>query len=160
MLSLILKKDNQITFPYLPWQFDLSQVKYCKQELAITENESLVLFTYFAIASFFSRHFFCKLGDFKSINRFYLYQFCLTVAGITIICLPFARTLDSLGAIFVVNGLMDGGSNGQLSLLVLKCVEKDKVNQAWGYLMFFTGFSVALGPPLAGNLAVQTFLLI
>ena len=110
-----------------------------------------MLFTYFAIASFFSRHFFCKLGDFKSINRFYLYQFSLTVTGITIICLPFARTLESLVAIFVVYGLMDGGSIGQQSLLLLKCVEKDKVNQAWGYLMFFIGFSIALGPPLAGK---------
>ena len=54
-------------------------------------------------------------------------------------------------AIFVVYGLMDGGFNGQQSLLLMMCVEKDRVNQAWGYLMFFTGFGVGLGPPLAGK---------
>ena len=54
-------------------------------------------------------------------------------------------------AIFVVFGLMDGGVLGQQSLLVLLCVGKDKVNQAWGYLMFSTGLGLGIGPPLAGE---------
>lgn len=56
-------------------------------------------------------------------------------------------------AIFVVFGLMDGGVLGQQSLLVLVCVGKDKVNQAWGYLMLCTGFGLGIGPPLAGLIA-------
>ena len=127
------------------------QVKYCKQELQIPEDESFMLFTYFSIASFISRHFFCRVGDFSSINRFHLYQISLMVSGLNILCLPLARTFGSLVAVFVVYGLMDGGCAGQLSLLLLKCVEKDEVNQAWGYLMFLIGFGVGFGPPLAGK---------
>ena len=75
----------------------------------------------------------------------------MTLSGVNIICLPLARTFGSLVAIFVIYGLMDGGSNGQSSLLLLKCVDKDQVNQAWGYFMLFTGFGVGIGPPLAGK---------
>ena len=110
-----------------------------------------MLFTYFAIASFISRHFFCKVGDLKSVNRFYVYQITLTIIGVNILCLPWARTIKSVVAIFIVYGLMDGGTMGQQSLLLLNCVGKDQVNQAWGYLMLFTGFGVGIGPPLAGK---------
>lgn len=128
-------------------------VKYCAQELQITEDESFMIYTYFAIASFLSRFFFCRVGDLSFINRFYLYQISLIVIGISVSCIPFARTLSSVVAIFVVFGLMDGGVLGQQSLLVLVCVGKDKVNQAWGYLMLCTGFGLGIGPPLAGLIA-------
>jgi len=54
-------------------------------------------------------------------------------------------------AIFVVYGLMDGCINGQFSLLILKCVGKSKLNQAWGHVLFFLGLSIGIGPPLAGE---------
>lgn len=85
-----------------------------------------MLFTYLAIASFFSRHFFCKLGDFKFFNRFYLYQGGMTISGLVIVCLPLARSFGSLVTLFVLYGLM----MGQFSLLVLECVGTHKVNQA------------------------------
>lgn len=131
--------------------FGSFKVKYCAQELQITEDESFMIYTYFAIASFLSRFFFCRVGDLSFINRFYLYQISLIVIGISVSCIPFARTLSSVVVIFVVFGLMDGGVLGQQSLLVLLCVGKDKVNQAWGYLMLFTGFGLGIGPPLAGK---------
>ena len=129
----------------------LFQVKYCKQDLQIPEDTSVMLFTYFAIASFVSRHFFCKVGEFRWVNRFHLYRFSLIVTGISIACIPFARDFGSLASIFIVYGLMDGGFQGQLSLLLLMCVGKNTLTQAWGYLMFLTGFGVGLGPPLAGK---------
>ena len=73
------------------------------------------------------------------------------MTGIAIACIPLARDFVSLVAIFIVYGLMDGGFQGQLSLLLLMCVGKKTLNQAWGYLMFLTGFGVGLGPPLAGK---------
>lgn len=128
-------------------------VKYCKQELQIPEEKSFMLYTYFALASFVSRYFFCKVGDLRFVNRFCLYQISLIVIGVSVTFIPFATTLSSMVAIFVVFGLMDGGVLGQQSLLVLLCVGKDKVNQAWGYLMFSTGLGLGIGPPLAGLIA-------
>ena len=110
-----------------------------------------MLFTYFAITSFCSRHLFCKLGDLRYFNRFHLYQGGMTISGLCVLCLPLARSFNSIVVIFLVFGLMDGALNGQFSLMVLECVGKHKVNQAWGYIMFVSGFSVGIGPPYAGK---------
>ena len=110
-----------------------------------------MLYTYLGISSFFSRHLFCKLGDLKYFDRFYLYQGGMTIIGLCVLCLPLARSFGSVVAVIAVFGLMDGAMNGQFSLLILKCVGKHKLNQAWGHIMFFLGFSIGLGPPLAGK---------
>jgi len=52
-----------------------------------------------------------------------------------------------------VLGLTEGAMLGQLSLLVLECCGKHKVNQAWGYIIFFTGVSFGIGSPMAGLMA-------
>ena len=46
---------------------------------------------------------------------------------------------------------MEGAMLGQLSLLVLECCGKHKVNQGWGYISFFAGASFAIGSPMAGE---------
>ena len=110
-----------------------------------------MLYTYLGISSFFSRHLFCKLGDLKYFNRFYLYQGGMTIIGLCVLCLPLARSFGSLMAVFAVFGLMDGAMNGQFSLLILKCVGKHNLNQAWGQVFFILGLSMCIGPPLAGE---------
>lgn len=106
-----------------------------------------------AITSFISRHLFCKLGDFRFFDRFHLYQGGMTFSGLCMLCLPLARSFSSVVVIFMMFGLMEGSGahTGQASLLVLECVGKHKVNQAWGYIRLFTGLSVVIGPPLAGK---------
>lgn len=111
-----------------------------------------MLFTYLATASFFSRHLFCKLGDLRYFNRFHLYQGGVTISGVCVLCLPLARSFDSVETIFMVFGLVEGATAGQLPLLVLECVGEQKVNQAWGYIMVFMGLSIGIGPPMAGEL--------
>ena len=110
-----------------------------------------MLFTYLAITSFFSRHFFCKLGDFRYFNRFHLYQGGMTISGLCVLCLPLARSFGAVAAIVVVFGLMEGAVMGQFSLLVLECTGPNKVNHAWGYITLAVGLSVGIGPPLAGE---------
>lgn len=116
-----------------------------------------MLFTYFAITSFFSRHLICKLGDMRYFNRFHLYQGGLAIAGLCVLCLPLARSFNSIMVIFLVCGLMDGCLQGQWTLLVFECVGRHKVNQAVGYVMFFVGFTVVTGPALAGKLQLIAF---
>jgi len=128
------------------------QVKHCEQELKIPGNKASKLFTYMAITSFISRNVFCKLGDLRYFKRFHLYQGGVTIYGLCVLCLPLARSFTSVLAIFIVLGLTEGAMLGQLSLLVLECCGKHKVNQAWGYIIFFTGVSFGIGSPMAGEI--------
>lgn len=77
----------------------------------------------------------------------------MTISGLCVVCLPFAKSFGSVATIVIVFGLMEGAMMGQFSLLVLECVGKHKVNQAWGYLMLFVGVSIGIGPPLSGLMA-------
>jgi len=120
----------------------------------MSESKAAMLFTYMAIASVVSRNVFCKLGDFRYFKRFHLYQAGMSVSGLSVMCLPLARSFTSVAAIFIVFGLMEGSYNGQYSLLVLECCGKEKVNQAWGYISIFAGVSAGLGPPMAGEIQV------
>lgn len=130
--------------------FFLFQIQYCAQELDIPSSKSSMLYTYYAIASFFSRHLFCKLGDY--INRLHLYQVGMTICGLSVVCLPLARSFGSVVALFVVNGLFEGSMNGQWSLLLYECVGRNKVDQAMRYFSVCTGVGFAIGPSLAGKL--------
>lgn len=57
----------------------------------------------------------------------------------------------------LVFGLMEGAMLGQLTLLVLECVGRHKINQAWGVMQCFIGMSVSIGPPLAGEFRLHLF---
>lgn len=116
------------------------------------ESVSL-LYTYMAVASFISRHLFCKLGDFPYFNRFYLYQGGMTISGLCIISIPVARSFVTILIPLMGFALMDGSLAGQQSLLVLECVGHHNVNHAWGYIMLFAGISASVGPPSVGLMA-------
>ena len=75
----------------------------------------------------------------------------MTISGLCVLCLPLANSFGSIVAIFVVNGLMDGAMQGQISLMVLQCTGKHNIIHGWGCMMFFTGLTTAIGPPLAGE---------
>ena len=117
----------------------------------MSEKNVSMLYTYMAVASFISRHIFCKLGDFPYVNRFYLYQVGMTISGLCILCIPVARSFVSILMPLIGFRLMDGAMAGQQSLLVLECVGHQKVNRAWGYIMLFAGISATIGPPLIGK---------
>ena len=117
----------------------------------MSEKHVSMLYTYMAVASFISRHIFCKLGDFPYVNRFYLYQVGMTISGLCILCIPVARSFVSILMPLIGFRLMDGAMAGQQSLLVLECVGHQKVNRAWGYIMLFAGISATIGPPLIGK---------
>lgn len=98
-----------------------------------------------------------QMGDLKYLNRFHLYQGGMTISGLCVLCLPLPRSFGSIAAIFTVFGLMNGAMNGQYALLLLECTGRRQVNRAWGYMMLFSGLSVGLGSPLAGELHCSGF---
>ena len=126
------------------------QVKFSESELGIPEERVTIVYTYMAIAFFFSIHLFCKLSGTR-FNVFHLYQFSMAVYGIGLLVLPFAKTFTALVGCYVMLGLMDGGRYGLMSLLVLECVGPNQTDRAWGVLHFCIGVTSALGPTLQGK---------
>ncbi len=130
------------------------QVRFCEIELGIPADRASLLYTYMAIAAFFSNHFFCKLSEIKLkyVDIFDLYQLATTCFGICLLLLPLARSYKVMVALSVLFGLMDGGRYGLMPLVVLECVGQKRTDQAWGYLSFGVGFASAIGPTFIGKL--------
>ena len=126
------------------------QVKFSESELGIPEERVTIVYTYMAIALFFSIHLFCKLNG-TWFNGFHLYQFSMAVYGIGLVVLPFVKSLAAVVACYIVFGLVDGGRYGLMSLLVLECVGPHQTDRAWGIMGFCLGVTSTVGPTLLGK---------
>ena len=110
-----------------------------------------MLYTYMAIAFFFSNHFLCKISEFEILNIFDLYQITTTCLGICLLALPLVTSYKAVVAFAVLYGLMDGGRYGLMPLIVLQCVGQKRTDQAWGYVSFCVGLCTAIGPVVVGK---------
>ena len=110
-----------------------------------------MLYTYMAIAFFFSNHLLCKLSQLKCLDIFDLYQCTTTRLGICLLLLPLAKSYQAVVAFSVLYGLMDGGRYGLMPLIVLECVGQKRTDQAWGYVSFCVGLAAAIGPIIIGE---------
>lgn len=128
-------------------------MKFCESELNISIERASLLYTYMAIASFFSNHFFCNLSkfEFKFFGIFELYQLTTTCFGICLLLLPLARSYSAMVAFSMLFGFMDGGRYGLMPLLVLECVGLKRTEEAWGYIAFSVGFTSCIGPVIIGK---------
>ena len=127
------------------------QVKFCESELGIPRDRASLLYTYMAIASFFSNPFFCKLSQLKFFDIFDLYQLATTCFGICLLLLPLARSYNAMVAFSVLFGVMDGGRYGLMPLVAIECVGQKRTDTAWGYLVFSVGFASGIGPTFIGE---------
>ena len=145
-----MRPVNQISIRYLV-SFPQTQVKFCGSELGISSDRASMLYTYMAIAFFFSNHLLCKLSELKCLDIFDLYQFTTTCLGICLLLLPLAKSYKAVVTLSVLYGLMDGGRYGLMPLIVLECVGEKRTDQAWGYVAFCVGLSAAIGPTVIGE---------
>ena len=116
------------------------QVKFCESELGIPSEQASMLYTYMAIAFFFSNHLVCKLSEMKCLDIFDLYQFTTTCLGISLLLLPLVKSYQAVVTLSVLYGLMDGGRYGLMPLIVLECVGQKKNRRNLGVRCFLCWF--------------------
>ena len=102
------------------------------------------------LCSAFARLLVGRLCDFTFVNRRYIYQAGLFVAGISTLLCPLAKTFPSLLFYVVTFGLFDGGQATVATVLVLTSVPEAQRAHALGMWLFFMSITMASGPPLAG----------
>ena len=125
--------------------------------IGIPSEQASMLYTCMAIAFFFSNNLVCKLSEMKCLDIFDFYQFTtkcmfghLSAAG------TLGELLHSVVTLSLLYGLMDGGRYGLMPLLVLDCVGQKKTDDAWGYVAFCVGLTVAIGLTVIGKSAKRS----
>ncbi|CAF1578289.1 unnamed protein product [Adineta steineri] len=105
------------------------------------------------IANCFGRVVIGILGDRKWINRLYLYNIALVIAGASVLFAPFCN--DHIGthiAYAAFFGFFSGGYVGLTSIIVVDLVGVDKLSSAFGVILLIQGVAVALGTPIVGEM--------
>ncbi|CAF3992389.1 unnamed protein product [Adineta steineri] len=105
------------------------------------------------IANCFGRVVIGILGDRKWINRLYLYNIALVIAGASVLFAPFCNahigTHIAYAAFF---GFFSGGYVGLTSIIVVDLVGVDKLSSAFGVILLIQGVAVAIGTPVVGQM--------
>lgn len=88
--------------------------------------------------------------DIRWMNSIFLYTFTLLGSGVALLIIPVTKNYAGLQVISAVLGFFSGNWS-VIPYMTTKVVGMDRLTEAYGILMFFGGFSIMLGPPVAGN---------
>ncbi|XP_016392306.1 monocarboxylate transporter 9b [Sinocyclocheilus rhinocerous] len=87
--------------------------------------------------------------DIRWMNSIFLYVFTLLGTGVALLIIPVTRNYAGLQVISALLGFFSGNWS-VIPYMTTKVVGMDRLTEAYGILMFFGGFSIMLGPPVAG----------
>ncbi|KAK9965158.1 hypothetical protein ABG768_004266 [Culter alburnus] len=87
--------------------------------------------------------------DIRWMNSIFLYTFTLLGSGVALLIIPVTKNYAGLQVISAVLGFFSGNWS-VIPYMTTKVVGMDRLTEAYGILMFFGGFSIMLGPPVAG----------
>ena len=107
-----------------------------------------------SIASTISRLGFGKFSDHPRVNRLFMTQLAILGFGVTTTLSPLARSYASLLTVVVALGLFDGLYVVLIAVLNTDIVGVHKLPAAIGSLYGVISFTLTLGPPFAGTVAI------
>ncbi|XP_059387804.1 monocarboxylate transporter 9b [Carassius carassius] len=87
--------------------------------------------------------------DIRWMNSIFLYVFTLLGTGVVLLIIPITKNYAGLRVISALLGFFSGNWS-VIPYVTTKVVGMDRLTEAYGILMFFGGFSIMLGPPVAG----------
>ncbi len=91
--------------------------------------------------------------DIRWMNSIFLYALTLLGTGVALLIIPFTKNYTGLRVISALLGFFSGNWS-VIPYMTTKIVGMDRLTEAYGILMFFGGFSIMLGPPVAGNVLI------
>ncbi|TRY58145.1 hypothetical protein DNTS_014189 [Danionella cerebrum] len=131
---------------YTPLLFleDLAQ-----SEGLIDGISTIPLVSIMSIAAGFGKLLLGVLMDIHWMNSCFLYAVTLLGTGVALLIIPVTKNYAGLQVISAVLGFFSGNWS-VIPYMTTKVVGMERLTEAYGILMFFGGFSIMLGPPVAG----------
>ena len=104
------------------------------------------------IANCFGRLIIGFLADRRSVNRLYIYNATLIIAGLSVMAAPLCGAAIYQHAIYcALFGFFSGGYVGLTSIILVDLLGVDKLSDGFGSLLLFQGVAVAIGTPIVGK---------
>lgn len=125
------------------------------EDLAQTEGlisgiSTIPLVSIMSIAAGVGKLLLGVMMDIRWMNSIFLYALTLLGTGVALLIIPVTKNYTGLRVISALLGFFSGNWS-VIPYMTTKVVGMDRLTEAYGILMFFGGFSIMLGPPVAGN---------
>lgn len=132
-------------FPPLLFLEDVAQSEGLIEDISVVPLVSI-----YAIAGGIGKLLLGMVMDIRWINSLYFYSFTLVGSGMALLLIPFTKSYVGLQVISAVLGFLSG--NWSITpYMTTKVVGIERLTEAYGILMFFSGFGIMLGPPVVGT---------
>jgi len=125
-------------------------------DLGISSPDASFLIAVIGIANTIGRIILGYISDKPWLNRLYLYNAALTIAGIATALSAFCTTYTTMVIYAAVFGASIGAYVGLTSVVLVDLLGLDKLTNAFGLVLMFQGIASLAGPPIAGRLRDTT----
>jgi MFS family permease len=120
------------------------------EDMHIKPTESALLITYIGTSSIVGRVVLGRVADHPLINRLYVVQLSIAIAGVANIICPFFTNYLGLIIYSLVFGMFNGAAISLMPAIMIDYLGIQKFAQALGLMLGAEALSVLLGPPSAG----------
>ncbi|XP_062510328.1 monocarboxylate transporter 12-like [Corticium candelabrum] len=120
------------------------------EDMNIEPREGALLITYIGISSILGRVVLGRAADHPLINRLYVVQLSIAIAGVANIVCPFFTNYSGLIFYSLLFGMFNGAAVSLMPALLVDYLGIQKFAQALGLMLGAEALAVLLGPPSAG----------
>jgi len=125
-------------------------VDKANKELDVAYKEASFLLSIIGIANVVGRIGFGYLADQPRVNRLWLYNLAVIIAGGAMVLLIFCLSYTSLAVMSAFFGAFIGAFVTLTPVILVDLFGVERLTNAFGILLLFQGVAAFVGPPLAG----------
>ncbi|KAL5019054.1 hypothetical protein ScPMuIL_004776 [Solemya velum] len=120
--------------------------------LGMAEADAALLLSILGILHVVGNLLYGYAGDRESVNKQIVYSISLILCGVILSFIPTTTNYLALAVISGFYGLFSAATEALCSVIIVDILGLDRLNDAYGYIMFLQGVANLIGPPVAGLL--------
>ncbi|XP_033762280.1 monocarboxylate transporter 13-like [Pecten maximus] len=126
------------------------------KSLGFGEQKVAIALSMIGATEMFARIFFGWFADKKIFQKRTIVIFSAVVSGVSAILIPFLRNFPAMVVYGCIVGIFPGAFWSLMAVMMLECVELDRLTSAMGVLSMFMSFGIVISQPLMGWLEDAT----
>lgn len=119
--------------------------------LGYGDNKVAIALSMVGATEIFARSFFGWLADLKIVQKKTLMLFSAAVSGVCAIFIPFLRNFPAMIGYGCVVGIFPGAFWSLMAVVMLDCVELERLPSTMGLLSMFLSLGIIISQPLMGK---------
>ncbi|XP_060067081.1 monocarboxylate transporter 12-like [Ylistrum balloti] len=120
------------------------------KSLGFGEQKVAIALSMIGATEMFARIFFGWFADKKIFEKRTIVIFSAAVSGVSAILIPFMRNFPAMVIYGCIVGIFPGAFWSLMAVMMLECVELERLTSAMGVLCMFMSFGIVISQPLMG----------